>query len=51
MPIGLPVDIPNEGSDEQMLERGRVFRGDPYWERSEGRALAPQSINLIGKRR
>jgi integrase len=49
--VGPPVDALREWLERADITKGPVFRGIDRWEGIEDKALTPQSINLIVKRR
>ncbi|MBR1041191.1 site-specific integrase [Bradyrhizobium viridifuturi] len=49
--IGPPVDALREWLERADIKKGPIFRAIDRWEAVEERALTPQSINLIVKRR
>jgi integrase len=49
--VGPPVEALREWLERADIQRGPVFRAIDRWEALEERALTPQSINLIVKRR
>ena len=49
--VGPPVEALREWLQRADISRGPVFRAIDRWEAIEERALTPQSINLIVKRR
>ena len=49
--VGPPVDALREWLKRAGIGKGPVFRAIDLWEAVEERALTPQSINLIVKRR
>lgn len=49
--VGPPVDALREWLERSDIQKGPVFRAIDRWEALEERALTPQSINLIVKRR
>jgi hypothetical protein len=49
--VGPPVEALREWLQRADIHRGPVFRAIDRWEAVEERALTPQSINLIVKRR
>ncbi|MDX3806515.1 MAG: tyrosine-type recombinase/integrase [Bosea sp. (in: a-proteobacteria)] len=49
--IGPPVDALREWLERANIKKGPIFRAIDRWEALEERALTPQSINLIVKRR
>ena len=49
--VGPPVDALREWLERADIQKGPVFRAIDCWEALEERALTPQSINLIVKRR
>jgi len=49
--VGPPVDALREWLTRADIQKGPIFRAIDRWEALEERALTPQSINLIVKRR
>ncbi|CAH1662676.1 MULTISPECIES: tyrosine-type recombinase/integrase [Hyphomicrobiales] len=49
--VGPPVEALREWLDRADIRKGAIFRAIDRWEAIEERALTPQSINLIVKRR
>lgn len=49
--VGPPVDALREWLERSDIHKGPVFRAIDRWEAIEERALTPQSINLVVKRR
>ena len=49
--VGPPVEALREWLDRADIRKGAIFRAIDRWEALEERALTPQSINLIVKRR
>jgi site-specific recombinase XerD len=49
--VGPPVEALREWLERSDIQKGPVFRAIDRWEALEERALTPQSINLIVKRR
>ncbi len=49
--VGRPVEALREWLERADIKKGPVFRSIDRWEAIEERALTPQSINLIVKRR
>jgi integrase len=49
--VGPPVEALREWLERADIQKGPVFRAIDRWEAIEERALTPQSINLIVKRR
>lgn len=49
--VGTPVEALLDWLEHARLEKGPVFRAIDRWEGIDGRALSPQSVNLIIKRR
>lgn len=49
--VGPPVEALREWLERADIKKGPVFRAIDRWEAIEDRALTPQSINLIVKRR
>jgi integrase len=49
--VGPPVEALREWLERADIEKGPIFRAIDRWEAIEERALTPQSINLIVKRR
>lgn len=49
--VGPPVEALREWLERADIGKGPIFRGIDRWEAIEERALTPQSINLIVKRR
>jgi integrase len=49
--VGPPVAAPREWLERADIARGPIFRAIDRWEAVEEKALTPQSINLIVKRR
>ena len=51
LPVGPPVEARREWLERADIGKGPIFRAIDRWEAIEERALTPQSINLIVKRR
>ncbi|MBR1040748.1 site-specific integrase [Bradyrhizobium viridifuturi] len=49
--VGPPVEALREWLERADIKKGPLFRAIDRWEAVEGKALTPQSINLIVKRR
>jgi len=49
--VGPPVEALRAWLERAHIQKGAVFRGIDQWEAIEDRALTPQAVNLIVKRR